>query len=211
MRWLLTIARILVGLLSIGIIHYAFMRDLPETGFYGVALLAVTGALSGPWPMRIGLVVLAAASLFAAGRLVGSNANPYLLLAAPVFFNISAMLLFGLTLLPGRVPLITRFSRFDRKQTASEAVDRHTRTLTIIWTCFFGGIVAATIVLAVSDSFLAASWLVSVVSPVGAAALFLLEHLYRYFRKDLFDQASVFRTIRLIAQPDAWRGLHRNV
>lgn len=211
MRGLLTTARILVGLLGIGMIHYAFMRELPENGFYGVALLAAMGALSGPWPMRAGLVVLAAASLIAAGRFVDSVANPYLLLAAPVFFNISAILLFGLTLLPGRVPLITRFSRFDKKQTASAAVDRHTRILTVIWTCFFAGIVAATLILAVSDSFLAASWLVSVVSPLGAASLFLLEHLYRYIRKDLFDQASVIRTIRLIAHPDAWRGLNRDV
>lgn len=210
MRGLLITTRILVGLLGIGMIHYAFMRDLPETGFYGVAVLAAMGAFSGPWPMRLGLVVLAAGSFLAARRFVDTDANSYLLIAAPVFFNISAMLLFGLTLLPGRVPLITRFSRFDKKQTASAAVDRHTRILTVIWTCFFAGIVAMTLVLAVSDSFLAASWLVSVISPVGAAALFLLEHLYRYVRKDLFDQASVFRTIRLVAHPDAWRGRPRD-
>jgi uncharacterized membrane protein len=161
--------------------------------------------------MRLGLAGLAAVSLFMAGRFVDTEASPYLLLAAPVFFNMSAMLLFGLTLLPGRVPLITRFSRFDKKQAASKAVDRHTRILTAIWTCFFALIVGVTVGMAVSGAFLAASWLVSVLSPAGAAALFLLEHLYRYFRKDLFDQASVFRTIRLMAHPDAWRGLTRDV
>jgi uncharacterized membrane protein len=203
--------RIFGGLAGIGMIHYAFLRDLPEAGFYGVALLAVMGALSGPWPLRIGLGALAAASLIVAGRFVDVAASPYLLLVAPVFFNISAMVLFGSTLLPGRVPLITRFSRFDKKQADSKAVDRHTRILTVIWTCFFALIVAATIFMALSGAFLAASWLVSVLSPVGAAALFLLEHLYRYFRKDIFDQASVFRTIRLIAHPNAWRGLSRDV
>jgi hypothetical protein len=71
--------------------------------------------------------------------------------------------------------------------------------------------VAVTVLSAIAGEFLTASWIVTVASPVGSATLFLLEHLYRYFRKDLFGQASVFRTLRLIAQPDAWRGMMRDV
>jgi hypothetical protein len=83
--------------------------------------------------------------------------------------------------------------------------------VTALWAAFFLLVVATTVLLAIFGNFLSASWIVSVASPAGSAVLFLLEHLYRFIRKDMFVQASVFRTLRVIAHPDAWRGMMRDV
>ena len=80
-----------------------------------------------------------------------------------------------------------------------------------MWAGYFAVVVIATVLLAVAGNFLSASWIVTVGSPAGSAVLFLLEHLYRYIRKDMFGQASVFRTLRVIAHPEAWRGMMRDV
>lgn len=174
-------------------------------------IMALPGVLSGRILMRLVFLAVGAIALFSAIGYGEPGAGPYLLLAGPVLINLALMSLFGVTLLPGRTPLITRFSKFDRLQTTGPEIDRHTRMVTALWAAFFALIVAATMLLGISGDFLNASWIVTVVSPVGSATLFLLEHLYRHFRKDLFGQTSVFRTLRLIAQPDAWRGMMRDV
>jgi uncharacterized membrane protein len=207
---MLTLRRVIrsIGaLMGIGLIHYGFISDHSAVGFYGMALLAFAGLLSGPLIFRLVFLTIGTIALFAAAGFGAPGVGPYMLLAAPIFINLMAMLIFGLTLLPGRVPLITRFSRFDKMQTASPAVDRHTRLITALWAGYFAAIVIATVVMAFAGAFLAASWIVTVISPAGSAVLFLLEHLYRHFRRDLFGQASVFRTLRVIAHPEAWRGL----
>ena len=192
-------------------IHYAFITEHPSLGYYGLMILAVLGMLSGRVLLRL---VFLGIGLFAFLNAIGHGepaAGPYLLLTAPILFNLALMSLFGVTLLPGRTPLITHFSRFDRQQTAGPVIDRHTRMVTAMWVAYFSLIVTATVLLAVAGEFLAASWTVTVVSSSGSVILFLLEHLYRYFRKDVFRHASVFRTLRVIAHPDAWREMMHDV
>ncbi|MBE9554612.1 MAG: hypothetical protein IMF05_14200 [Proteobacteria bacterium] len=205
------IIKVIGAILGIGLIHYAFIFEHPETGFYGLMMLALPGILFGRILVRLVFLVIGAIALFSAIGYGEPGAGPYLLLAAPVCINLMLMVLFGVTLLPGRIPLITRFSRFDRLQTTGPEIDRHTRMVTALWTGYFAVIVAATVLLAVAGNFLTASWIVTVGSPAGSATLFLLEHLYRHFRRDMFGQASVFRTLRVIAHPEAWRGMLRDV
>ena len=207
-RWII---RVFGAVLGVGMIHYAFITEHHSLGYYGLMILALLGVLSGRILMRL---VFLGIGLFAFLNAIGHGepaAGPYLLLTAPTLFNLALMSLFGVTLLPGRTPLITHFSRFDRQQTTGPRVDRHTRMVTAMWAAYFALIVAATVLLAIVGEFLAASWTVTVVTSLGSVVLFLLEHLYRYFRKDLFRHASVFRTLRVIAQPDAWRGMIRDV
>jgi uncharacterized membrane protein len=207
-RWII---RVFGAISGVGLIHYAFIVEHPSLGYYGLMILALLGMFSGRLPMRL---MFLAVGVFAFLNAIGHGepvAGPYLLLAGPALFNLALMLLFGLTLLPGRTPLITHFSKFDRQQTAGPAIDRHTRMVTVIWAGYFALIVLATVLLAIAGEFLVASWIVTVVSSSGSVVLFLLEHLYRYFRKDLFDQASVFRTLRVIAHPDAWREMMHDV
>lgn len=207
-RWII---RVFGAVCGVGLIHYAFIIEHPSLGYYGLMILALVGMLSGRILMRL---VFLGIGLFALLNAMGHGApaaGPYLLLTAPILFNLALMSLFGVTLLPGRTPLITHFSRFDRQQTAGPGIDRYTRVVTAMWAAYFALIVTATVLLAIAGEFLVASWTVTVVSSSGSVILFLLEHLYRYLRKDLFRHASVFRTLRVIAHPDAWRGMMRDV
>jgi uncharacterized membrane protein len=207
-RWII---RVIGAVLGIGLIHYAFIFEHPERGFYGLMILALLGVWSGRLLMRLVFLAVGAVALISAIGYGEPGAGPYLLLAGPVLINLALMSFFGVTLLPGRTPLITRFSRFDRLQTTGPVIDRHTRMVTVLWAAYFALIASATVLLAIAGDFLTASWIITVVSPVGSAALFLLEHFYRYFRKDLFGQASVIRTLRIIVHPDAWRGMMHDV
>lgn len=205
------IIRVVGAVLGIGLIHYAFIFEHPKIGFYGLIILALPGIMSGRILVRLVFLAIGAIALFSAIGYGEPGTEPYLLLAAPVCINMMLMVLFGVTLLPGHTPLITRFSRFDRLQTRGPEIDSHTRLVTALWTGYFAVIVAVTVLLTAAGNFVIASWIVTVGSPVGSAALFLLEHLYRYFRRDMFGQASVFRTLRVIAHPEAWRGILRDV
>lgn len=205
------IIRVIGAILGIGLIHYAFIFEHPKFGLFGLMILALLGMWSGRLLMRLVFLTVGVLAFFSAVGFGEAAAQPYLLLAGPVLINLALMLFFGVTLLPGRTPLITRFSRFDHQQATGPEIDRHTRMVTALWAIFFLLVVSTTVLLAIFGDFLSASWIVSVVSPAGSAVLFLLEHLYRFIRKDMFVQASVFRTLRVIAHPDAWRGMMRDV
>lgn len=199
------------AILSVGLIHYGFIGGDYRFGFGGIVLLVMFSVWTGPLIRRLVLLLIGAIALFGATGYAAPGASAYLLLAPPILANLGGMLIFGATLLPGRVPLITRFSRFDRKQTSGPLVDRHTRLLTTMWAMYFAVIVAVSLALALVERFAAASWVATVVSPAGSAAFFVLEHLYRRLRTDLFEQASILRTLKVIAHPDAWRGVPHDV
>lgn len=208
---MLTLRRIGRGaaaILGIGLIHYAFVSANPGLGFVGFLAMAASLAFF-PGPALLRPLLLFAAALVVAGAAgyTVAGVRPFVLLGGPLLANLGAMCVFAVTLLPGRVPLITRFSRFDRKQTTGPAVDRYTRMLTALWALYFAAIVIVTLTFAGAGNFVAASWTVTVVSPAGSISFFLLEHLYRRLRHDVFGQASVFRTLRVLANPEAWRGM----
>lgn len=204
------VLRLVGAAAGVALIHFSFVDGRQGAGFYGIMLIALLGISSGPAIFRLVFLTIGVAAAISALVPGAAAAAPYMLLAPPLLVNVGAMFLFGLTLLPGRVPLITRFSRYDRQQTESPAVDRHTRRLTELWTGYFAAVAVSTTLLAAAGNFVAASWIVTVLSPIGSAVLFLAEHLYRYLRKDIFGQASIVRTLRLVAQPDAWRGIVRD-
>jgi uncharacterized membrane protein len=65
----------------------------------------------------------------------------------PVLINLALFLLFGRTLLPGRVPLITRFATMVRGPIDS-VLARYTRRLTMAWAAFFAVMTLESIALA---------------------------------------------------------------
>lgn len=107
------VIRVIGAITGIGLIHYAFVRDRPEAGFYGIILLALLGMMSRARPVRLVFLAVGAVAVFGASGYGGADTGRYLLLAVPIVMHLAAMLVFGLTLLPGRVPLITHFSKFD--------------------------------------------------------------------------------------------------
>lgn len=134
--------------------------------------------------LAAGLLILAAASL-AASALFG----PALL---GLIGNGAAALRFGLTLLPGREPLISRYSRFDG---AGVPVPRYTRHLTEAWALLLGGFALAHAGLALTGH---GTLVLALTEPPICFAFFLGEHALRNRRFPEHGPATPLRTLRAI-------------
>jgi uncharacterized membrane protein len=169
-------------------------------------------AAARPGAARTFLIVAAAtlAAEVAAGAALTAVGGAAVLAALG---NLFVSLRFAATLLPGREPLITRYSRFDREHLLRRAApaspdaavsaslppeDGHgvyTRRLTAVWAALLGGFALAYAAAAL------ASWPVAVLSaaePLACATLFLGEHALRnrVFPGD--GRATPLRTLRAI-------------
>lgn len=118
--------------------------------------------------------------------------------------NLAAALRFGVTLLPGREPLITRYGRCDPAG-LPDADGAYTRRLTWLWAGLLGGFAAAFGLLAILDR--PVGWLPAAELAL-CAALFLGEHAVRNRRFPRHGRASPARTLRAVrlahqAPPDA--------
>ena len=141
----------------------------------------------------LGILVLgidAAASALA--RRVAGSAGPALVAALG---NSVVAIRFGVTLLPGREPLISRYSRFD----SSGLPDQHggyTRRLTAVWAALLGGFAllhAATAAVAPQ-----AVTALSVVEALVCIGTFWGEHAVRNRRFPQHGRATPLRTFRAI-------------
>lgn len=110
------------------------------------------------------------------------------------FANVLACWRFGVTLLPGREPLITRYARFDEGAVAQECLG-YSRGLTRLWAGFLAGFVAA------YAAALAGLWSADAVLAIEAAAggtLFLAEHVVRSLCFPHHGRATPLRTLRAV-------------
>jgi uncharacterized membrane protein len=96
----------------------------------------------------------------------------------PILINLALALLFALTLLPGREPLIARFARLERGSLEPDLV-AYTRRLTWVWVAFFIAMALVSAALALTGSHRAWTWFTGVGNYLGVGALFLGEHAYR--------------------------------
>ncbi len=111
-----------------------------------------------------------------------------------VLANLLACYGFAATLLPGREPLISRYTRFDFGHLPPDCA-AYTRGLTLLWAVLLGGFAAA------QAAALAGHWRPSAVLGVEAAAggaLFLGEHLVRGLRFPHHGPATLRRTVRAV-------------
>ncbi|MEN0077226.1 MAG: hypothetical protein AAGC69_22765 [Paracraurococcus sp.] len=127
---------------------------------------------------------------------IGTSAALAMLLAghplAAALGNAAVALRFGLTLLPGREPLIARYSRFDW---AGAPEGGYTRILTLAWALLLGGFALAHLALALAgirDAPLA------VAEAAICATLFCGEHALRNRRFPHHGRATPLRTLRAI-------------
>ncbi|GGG46756.1 hypothetical protein GCM10010964_37640 [Caldovatus sediminis] len=188
----------LTGLLGAG---FVLARALGADGLAAAALaagLAMAVATSGRGAARrgrlggaLGLAGLAAAVAVAPPPWLGHALD-----ALPPLCELLLALVFAATLLPGREPLIARYTRLDRGVVPPEC-EGYARRLTAFWAALLAllaighGLVLAG-VLAVPDGVLLA------VNPGLVAAVFLAEHLVRTLRFPHLGIASPLRTCRVV-------------
>lgn len=209
MSWLRTALKISGPLVSIAGIHGSIVIGRPEFAVAGmtagigvmlIAALAYRESLSERIILAGMFVVFAGVSLFA---LHGDEIAQNVLLLPPVLIHVWMAYYFGRTLLPGKEPLITRFSRISRGTVPKELI-RYSRMLTWIWTLFFVVFGAISIYSAVAMNLETWTWIVNIAGPGLAFALFLGEHMYRAVRYKRYGHNSPIRTLAILFKKDTW-------
>ena len=162
----------------------------------GRGRVAAGAVLRLAWGARLRLAAGAVVLLPFALLVPPGQAAARLHAALPVLANLAVCGRFGATLLPGREPLITRYTRFDMGEGMPPACRPYTRALTWIWAAFLALFAVAHALAGLSG--LWPSWAVLGAEAGLGAALFLGEHA---LRDRLFPQqgpATVRRTLRAV-------------
>lgn len=151
-----------------------------------------------------GLIAAAGIAVLVLAPLVGlaffaSPAWAKAIFVPPVLINLTVAALFGASLWPGQVPLVTRFAIIHHDGRLPEPLVGYTRVLTIAWTAVtaFMGVEAA--VLAVVVDLATWSWIVSVVNPAILATLFFGQFWYRSWRYRAYGKVTAAGAVRKIA------------
>ena len=158
------------------------------------------GALRRAWQANRPRLAVSVLALAACALLLPRGREPFQA-ALAVSANLAACYGFAATLLPGREPLITRYTRFDFGHVPPDCA-AYTRGLTALWAALLAGFAAAQAVA------LAGHWSASAVLAAEAAvcgAVFLGEHAVRGLRFPHHGPATVRRTLRAVRLAHAAR------
>lgn len=170
------------------VIHTAVIMDKVAIG-YGVLLAMVFihmmvnmyeqrhRKLKLFWVMLIGISV--ASCLAAVAYHWGATSALFI---PPVLLNLVLMLVFGKSLLPGNVSIITQLRKMVRKEEPTPEIYRYTRQVTWVWTIFFAGLAAESAVLAMYFSLDTWSLFTNIINYVLIVVLFFGEYFYRIHR-----------------------------
>jgi uncharacterized membrane protein len=202
--------RVAQTLIYVGIVHGLALTERPVLAIgalaaFFAASVAINVATRGSraelafWSVAL---AVALAIVFAADR--GWKGAVTVVLLPPVLVNLGLLYIFGKTLLPGRVPLITRFSTINFSGRIPAPLVSYTRRLTILWAALFAIMVAESAVVGAYADLATWSWTVNILNPVVMVAFFVAEHFYRLFRYSDCGPHSLIRAIRIVIRPDAW-------
>lgn len=202
--------RIIQSLVYVALIHGLAVADKPMlaisalAAFFAVSMTinVTTRGSRGELAFWSMLFFTALAILLAAYR--GWNGAVTAVLLPPVLVNLGLLYIFGKTLLPGRMPLITHFSTINFSGNIPGPLVSYTRLLTVLWTALFAVMVVESSVVAAFADLETWSWIVNVLNPAIMVAFFLMEHFYRLFRYSDCGPHSLVRAIRIVTRPDAW-------
>jgi uncharacterized membrane protein len=186
-------------------VHAAVLLKHPVAGFG--ALLAVVlshlivrrwghqrDSLRSAWGMLLGICVLAA--LVAIALYWGPT---YALFLPPIAINLSLLIIFGRTLLPGHEPIISRLSRVLRGSLPTQ-LGVYTRRLTWLWTGVFAGLLLESVLLAAYAPLEVWSLFTNILNYLLLAVLFLGEYVYRVLRFRKYSHASPLQIVRGLAR-----------
>lgn len=174
------------------LMHYAALHGtirLATALPLGVVTLTLLLVLRGAWKW---LALIGPAAI-----LLPVHKSAWLFHVTPVAIYLCLAVLFGHTLRPGRVPLITRFAALERDPLPDE-IAAYTRRLTWIWTLFFILMAMTATALSLFAPLTIWSLFTNFVSYVLTAALFFGEYVYRRIRYAHYEHLSLRDMIRLV-------------
>jgi uncharacterized membrane protein len=151
-----------------------------------------------------GLIAAAAATVLVLGPLVGlaflsSPAWAKAIFVPPVLINLAVAIIFGLSLRPGQVPLVTRLAIIHHDGDLPPPLFGYTRLLTVMWTAVTGIMAVEAALLALFVDLSTWSWIVSVANPAILITLFFGQFWYRSWRYRAYGKVTVSGAIRKIA------------
>lgn len=190
--------------------HLALTAGSPEVAglllsALGAGLLFVQG---GDHPVFQRQQLLFLIMVLAGGLVASFPEVDRLLLLPPVAISVALLVLFGASLRPHQVPLVTRIARHLRGY-PDPTLDRYTRRVTQIWVGFFAFLTAETTLLAL----FAPSWLwaffTGFLNYLLAGGLFVGEYLFRLRRHPHDSHGGLGAFLASLARMD-WQQSLRN-
>lgn len=164
----------------------------------GMAMLA-RGNRSG-WLPLTGLVI-------ATGWLYAYQGEPQTLLKLPpVLINGILCLLFGITLLPGQKPLISRFAEIMHGHALDAPSLRYTRGVTGLWCALFAFMTLESLLLGLFAETQIWSLFTNFLNYLVILLVFFLEYRLRLLRLPHLEHAGFFRFLLDLSRID-WRRL----
>jgi len=157
-----------------------------------IALIALgySGALQWFAPLQPVLAVVGVALLAATVLRGGVQSMQRMYVLQHAGMHLALAWAFASTLRPGRTPLVTTLAlRVHARLTP--AMQRYTQRLTVVWSGYFVGMIAASATLYALAPWSWWSLFGNVLSPLLATGLFVLERLWRHRRHPEFGRASL--------------------
>lgn len=192
------------GLVAYSLLSYLLMAHAPDRAWTVLALFgpllagfAAAGLQRRHVPTLAGCLV-AALLLVAVWQRGGVDVHRlYVLQHAGMLAMLAA--LFGITLRPGHLPLITAMAEHVHVLPLSAELRRYTRNLTLAWVVFFVAMIALSLLIYAAAPWPSWSFFCTVLTPAFTAAMFVAEVLWRRLRHPDFDPVSLQRALQ------AWR------
>ena len=142
----------------LGLIGFFLVRELFERKFISVAILMVIG-ITGT-------------------MLVLHEQQELFIYLPPVVISFGLLLIFGRTLRPGKVPIISRYAELIDGNLSDE-MEKYTRQVTRAWAILFLLLTVESIVLAVFAPLYIWSLFTNVINYLAVAVMFIAEYAYR--------------------------------
>ena len=157
-----------------------FSRRLPLV----LAMLVVVSAVNAFWNFGSGLIVAASG--------IPHGAVNFILLTV-----------FGSSLLPGRVPLITTVSQRLSSRPLTTELLRYTRSVTLAWCFFFALELIASFLLLLLAPLQVWSLFVNVLTMPLVALMYVVEYTYRRSRFRYHEHRTILQVIELFSSGEA--------
>ncbi len=180
-------------------LSFAFDRPMLVSGMWLIA--AAVGLAVGLLRGRVFPSLLFGALLIAGIALWWWGDAIALMFVPPVLINLTMMVLFWRTLLPGAMPLVGRVAALWRG-TLDPAVARYTRRVTIAWTVFFGLTAVESIALALFAPLHVWSLFTNCLNYIFVLVFFVIEYRLRLFCLPEHEHLSFRAFCRLLTSTD---------
>jgi uncharacterized membrane protein len=117
--------------------------------------------------------------------------------------NFVLLTVFGSSLLPGRVPLITAVSQRLSPRPLTQELHRYTRSVTLAWCCFFALELVASLLLLLFAPLAIWSFFVNVLTMPLVATMYFAEYTYRRLHFRYHEHRTILQVIEAFSSGEA--------